>query len=268
MIAMARLTVVVALGASWVTLGGGQAQGEGGAKSFEDRAWQVETFGPGGLEVIPESAPTLEFDVEAGAALGSGGCNRFRSFYESEGSHLTFGPAAATMMACAEEAVNLQEGAFMAALDAVTSVMHEADSLKMFDEGGELVLSFRPRVDLALVGPEWRLTAYNDGKEAVVSVLVGSSIVMTFGPDSVAGSAGCNRFQASVVVSGESLEIGMAAATRKFCGEPDGVMDQEAAFLVALPIAETFEIVGDQLDLRTTEGALVAAFTAIESGAQ
>jgi heat shock protein HslJ len=168
------------------------------------------------------------------------------------------------MMACADEAVNLQEGAFMAALNAVASFGYEADSLMMFSDDGGLVLRFRPRVDLALVGPEWKLTAYNNGREAVVSVLAESSIVVIFGPESVAGSAGCNRFQASLSVSGESLEIGMAAATRKFCDEPDGLMDQEAAFLAALPSANTFDIDGDQLDLRTAGGALVASFNAVE----
>ena len=48
-----------------------------------------------------------------------------------------------------------------------------------------------------------------------------------------------------------------------FCEEPEGVMEQEAAYLAALQSAATFSIEGDQLWLRTAEDAIaVIASTA------
>jgi heat shock protein HslJ len=56
------------------------------------------------------------------------------------------------------------------------------------------------------------------------------------------------------------IAIQPAASTRKLCPEP--IMEQEYAYLAALPTAATFAIQGDQLELRTADGALVAAYLA------
>ncbi len=137
-------------------------------------------------------------------------------------------------------------------------------SLSLFDVAGALLLRLKSSVDVALIGTEWKLVGYNNGHQAVVSVMRGTSISVTFDAGSVSGSAGCNQFQAACAVSAEAIEIGMPVATRKFCGDPEGVMDQAAAFLAALPTAALFRIEGDQLALRTSDGARVAVFSAGE----
>jgi heat shock protein HslJ len=50
------------------------------------------------------------------------------------------------------------------------------------------------------------------------------------------------------------------ASTRMTCSKPEGVMQQEQEYLNALPTAATYAIHGEQLELRTAEGALVASF--------
>jgi hypothetical protein len=47
-----------------------------------------------------------------------------------------------------------------------------------------------------------------------------------------------------------------------FCGEPEGVMDQEAQYLAALPTAARYSVSGPRLELRTADGALAASFQA------
>ena len=109
----------------------------------------------------------------------------------------------------------------------------------------------------------WQLTSYNNGKEAVVSVLEGSDVTAIFGADGkLAGSGGCNNYTADYQVDGSSLHIGPAASTRKLCAEPQGIIEQEAAYLQALEKAATYQIQGDKLEIRDANGALLASYQA------
>jgi heat shock protein HslJ len=67
---------------------------------------------------IPDNARvTLEFLPE-GRVAGTGGCNRYNAAFTLTGEGLSFGPAASTMMACAEALMNLEQR-FHATLAAV-----------------------------------------------------------------------------------------------------------------------------------------------------
>ena len=61
------------------------------------------------------------------------------------------------------------------------------------------------------------------------------------------GSAGCNRWSASATIDGARIGFGPAAASKRMCGAPEGVMAVEAAFLAAL----------GQVAVARTEGARV-----------
>ena len=78
----------------------------------------------------------------------------------------------------------------------------------------------------------------------------------------LSGSAGCNNYTATYTVDGDQISITPVATTMMMCAEPEGVMEQEAEYIAALGTAATFAIEGDQLELRTADGALVASFVA------
>ena len=83
---------------------------------------------------------------------------------------------------------------------------------------------------------------YNNGQEAVVSVILGTEITAYFGEDGqLTGSAGCNNYTATYEIDGDQIKIGPAATTRMACGEPEGVMEQEAAYLAALEMASSYQ---------------------------
>ena len=44
------------------------------------------------------------------------------------------------------------------------------------------------------------------------------------------------------------------------CQEPEGIMEQEQQYLAALETAATYKITGLAMEMRTSEGALVANF--------
>ncbi|NCD21034.1 MAG: META domain-containing protein [Actinobacteria bacterium] len=186
-----------------------------------------------GRPPLPGTDVTLSF--EGGAAFGSDGCNRYRASYElGEDGRLAVGPAmATTLMVCAED-VMAQAAAYGAALRAAASArLLDDGALALAEADGTVRITFTAQ-DTALEGTDWRVTAYNNGRQAVVSVLVDTELTVSFGDGMVSGSAGCNRYRASFESDGRRVAVGPALSTRRICSSPEGVMEQEAAFLQAL----------------------------------
>jgi len=104
--------------------------------------------------------------------------------------------------------------------------------------------------EAGLAGTTWTLTEMG-GKPPVATP---KPVTLEFGLDGrVGGSAGCNRYTATYTEAAGKLQVGEGASTRMLCPAP-GVMEQEAAFLKALPTATTFARDGDRLTLKTTDG--------------
>ncbi len=97
--------------------------------------------------------------------------------------------------------------------------------------------------------------AYDNGRETVVRVINGTAITALFAEGNASGSAGCNDYNASYELDGENITIAPAVTTRKFCEEPEGVMEQETEFLTALLSANTYQIDGQRLDMYFADGA-------------
>jgi heat shock protein HslJ len=65
----------------------------------------------------------------------------------------------------------------------------------------------------------------------------------------VTGSAGCNRYFAGYSTSGNRISVTDAGSTMMFCGDPEGLMVQEALFLGQLAASTAFRIEGTKLTL-------------------
>jgi heat shock protein HslJ len=82
-----------------------------------------------------------------------------------------------------------------------------------------------------------------------------------FGKDgTVSGKSGCNTYNGPYTVTGSQIKIGPLASTMMACSDPAGIMDQEQQYLAALQTAATYQIEGNVLELRTSDGALAADF--------
>lgn len=219
---------------------------------LEGTAWVLAELP--GRTLVPGGNATLRF--EDGRATGSDGCNRYGISFSTAGSKLDFQPGGmATQMACAPELMQ-QASAFMASLTGARAFGMEAGQLQLLGADGAVLARFAPQSE-ALAGTAWQVTGYNNGRQAVVSVLNGTELTMEFSADGrVAGSAGCNRYTGSFKQDGKALSFGPAAATRRLCVEPEGVMEQEQQFLKALETVATARHEGDRLELRTADGAL------------
>ncbi len=208
-----------------------------------------------GRTLLPDHGITLRF--EDGRAAGSDGCNRHSSPYTHSGSSLSFGDkGVATQMACPPEVMQQAE-AFRASLSGTRNFRIAGDGrLQLLSAAGTVLASFAPQPE-GLAGTSWQVTGFNNGRQAVVSVLLGTELTMEFAADGrVSGSAGCNRFTGSYTAEGPALRIGPAAATRRMCVGPEQIMEQEQQFLKALETVATMRMEGDRLELRTADGAL------------
>jgi hypothetical protein len=96
--------------------------------------------------------------------------------------------------------------------------------------------------------------------------LLGTEITAEFIDGTVSGSAGCNSYSASYELDGNHISLGPAATTRMFCGEPEGVMDQENQYLAALQSAATYEINADVLEMFDGEGTRMVTYQAASAG--
>jgi heat shock protein HslJ len=110
------------------------------AAALVGTAWRLESFELGAVaqSVIAGSTVTLNLD-QAGAVSGSGGCNSYNGQYEVEGSTIKIQNIIMTEMACAEQAVTQQEGAYLKALGQATAYTLDGQTLRVDYAGGALV---------------------------------------------------------------------------------------------------------------------------------
>lgn len=225
----------------------GSAEGTNPA-ALESSAWVLSD----GIEVAgwEQAAPTVRF--ERGQLSGSSGCNTYGGKYEVNGSDLSVSEIFSTLIGCPPPAGGVEEE-FMASLEDASEWQIEDRELVL--SGGEDELRFRA------ASPEgsWRATSVLQDN-AVKTLLAGSEITANFGETGVSGSGGCNEYDAGYRAKGSSITIELLGATEMACESPAGVMEQEAAYLEALPRAAEFRIENGSLMLLTAKGTVLASF--------
>ena len=235
---------------------GGDEDGDGDsvadASSIEGVPWVLAS----GVDVAgwEEVAPSATF--EGGRVAGSTGCNRYTGSYTIDGDVLELGQIASTRMACLPPG-DAVEREYVAALERVAAWDVEDDELVLHDGDHEEVLRFAVATPVGT----WEATGILQGS-AVSSPIAGTEITASFAESgALTGSAGCNTYTATYTTDRGAIEIAEAAATEKHCPEPEGIMEQEAAYLAALPQAVGYRISGRVLDLVTAEGTSVVTYT-------
>ncbi len=214
-----------------------------------------------GESQVALSATQVDAIFEQGRVSGTDGCNRYSASFELDGNKLTIQPGMSTLMACPEPIMG-QAQLYQAALASASSYRIDGDALEILNSDGKVVLVYKTPGEVSLSGTSWIALSYNNGKQAVVSVLADSEITAIFGEDGkLSGSAGCNNYTATYSVDGKSIQISPAATTRMMCQTPEGVMDQEAAYLSAIQAAASYQLQGNSLTLKDADGATLAQYT-------
>ena len=100
-----------------------------------------------------------------------------------------------------------------------------------------------------LVRTEWELISLNGA-----APMRGAAVTLNFFEDQLNGTTGCNLYNADYRVDGKMLSVEVYTITVQACLEPEGIMEQEAAYMEILRDVITFGIEKDQLHLETLDG--------------
>jgi len=103
-----------------------------------DSVWTLTTLN--GASVLPRTKPSLTIGVDMRAG-GSGGCNSWFAQAEIKDDTIRLGSITSTLKGCTQS-VNLQEGAFKAALAGVMTWSVAGDELTLFGADGKALLVF------------------------------------------------------------------------------------------------------------------------------
>ena len=255
---MKKILFSMGLCAGLMVLAACGSSGAQGGGDLTGKVWALTTLN--GQPPVGGGGISAQFTAD-GKVSGSAGCNRYTGTYTASGSNITFDPSiATTMMACPQPIMD-QESAYLKMLGEAKTYSVKGDELTLTGADNTTLATYKAETQ-DLSGTSWDAVGYNNGKQAVVSILGGTTITATFNKDgSLTGNAGCNNYNGTYSVSGNQITIGPLASTRKFCNTPEGVMDQESQYLAALGTAATYQIEGNTLELRTKDGALAADFS-------
>lgn len=227
-----------------------------------DRLWVLVGYGDAANPTIVEEGTliTAVFSSTDLTVSGSGGCNNYATSYTSddEGGLTISGPIATTMMAC--ETGGEQEATYLTALPTVTNweINDEGRLILTYNTGQpfEEKLIYIPG-DTPLTGTTWRLVSYGD-PDNPTAVETGTSVTAVFSPETdnsgtVVGNATCNNYNTSYTLDGNSITFSPIATTRMACAVG---AEQESSYLAALGAAQTYEIVGTNLQITYDGGVL------------
>ncbi len=117
-----------------------------------------------------------------------------------------------------------------------------------------------PSGGAVLLDTEWALTSLI-GR----ALIEDTQITLSFGEGSLEGSAGCNTYGGSYTATEDSLRLSDLFWTEIGCTEPEGILDQEMAYLNALNTVASYEVDAGRLELYNEAGTQILVFGPQES---
>jgi len=199
----------------------------------------------------------VTLSVRDDVVSGSAPCNTYRGSITFDDDHVEITDLARTMRACSEPTM-AAEDEFVAALEAVDTieVSGDDDDRMVLSNDDGVRLAFRSYDADELLPGTWEVVNVGSG-DRLAGVVPGTEPTVTFDPDgTVTAATGCNTAASSWELDGGELTVEPMRLTRKFCAEPEGVMDQEAALVAALEGAARVEVAPGALTILDADGAV------------
>jgi len=117
----------------------------------------------------------------------------------------------------------------------------------------------RPGAPADLDGTEWVLTSLNGS-----NLIEGTNITLNFTEGRAGGFSGCNSYGGEYTAAQGTLTVHELAITLQDCPEPEGVMQQEAAYVGALQAAAAYRVTDDRLEMENAAGETTLVFAVKE----
>ncbi|MCP1661708.1 MAG: META domain-containing protein [Methanocalculus sp. MSAO_Arc1] len=243
------------------------APDEPAAPPLAGTSWELEQFTMTKANPLDGTTITLIFDD--GSLGGNAGCNLYFGSFTQEDEQIAIDGIGSTLMYCTEPGVMDQEHLYLSLLGDVATAQIDCDTLILYDGDGVAMLAFTEVVppeekdpSAELPGSDWQLETFIDS-ETASSLVLETTITLSFDHEGISGSAGCNRYVGTYTLDGSTIEFGPVGATKMYCGEP-GVMDQESRYLSYLENMSSVLIKGDRLTLTDDEGDQSLVFTRMQ----
>lgn len=233
-------------------LGGPSGPSASGPAAIEGPTWRLTDLRGFDAAALPSGPRSVTARFKGGRIDGFSGCNRYFGSYSFKQGQLVIGALAGSMMACEPSSMALETAVQRALAGAFRPVRTE-DRLSLLSDRGEAVLAFKAEPVPTLIGLRSDITGFNNGRQAVVSPLLGTTLSLSFGDGVVKGFGGCNALRATYRVNGDQIAIGPVATTRRSC-PAEGVMQQEREFIAALESTTTWAFSGALLDMHRPDG--------------
>ena len=166
---------------------------------------------------------------------------------------------ATTPLVCESAEMMKQEATFMSSLANVAGYQIAGDKLIAATAQNQRLLTFAPAKPTPFEATNWALKLVFDGKQWA-SLIPETTITAQFEGDQMSGSSGCNSYNAAIEKEGGKLTISEVASTEIACSEPDGLMDQESAYLAMLQSVAGYQQVGGVLALLNVDGQAILLF--------
>jgi heat shock protein HslJ len=112
-----------------------------------------------------------------------------------------------------------------------------------------------PAEGASLPGTEWTLASL-----AGDALIEGTQISLSFGEGAFEGSAGCNTYRGNYTATEDGLRLSDLYWTEMGCPEPEGILDQEMAYLSALNTVASHRVDAGRLELYDEAGAQLLVF--------
>lgn len=214
--------------------------------------WDVTAIANESGELVsPVDGTSMTARITDTEINGSSGCNNYRGAAVIDGSSVSFGPLAGTLMACADSAVMDQEQRFTTLLQFVDAWEGNSEGVDLKTDG-ETVIQL-VAADTTLARSSWDVIALNNQTGGVQSVVTDSGPTVIFDEESgVTGSTGCNNYFGTVSTDGDTIEFSGLGATEIFC---EDTAEQEIWMMAALADATTYTIDSQTLELFDESGS-------------
>jgi heat shock protein HslJ len=243
-------------------------------------AWDLDYFSTPEqpVSMLPDTRATVTYFWDRYA--GFDGCNWFLGVYSATADgEMRMNTPASTFNVCGPEELHEQAALFGSSLLNVTAYQLEGEQLIESTVDDQRLLTFNPARPIPMPNTQWGLSFWwHADDEQWRPVVLGSStdITLTEGGEA-SGSGGCNNYTVGyegdlqvekVMESTDSyaelptLTFGPVATQQAACEEPDGIMDQEQAYLNSLGSVAYYFKLGGMLMMLDAEGSPLLMFSA------
>jgi len=192
---------------------------------------------------------------------GTAGCNSYGVDYTVSGQEFHIAEIHRTDFECEDPpGIMAQDEVFFEALASIAAYQAAEDRLAFSNAAGDTILVYDRKlpavVDPALKDTEWLLTSLLGD-----SLLEGSRITLNLGGEGFEGYAGCNNYGGEYgAADGGILLTSDIYHTALGCPIPEGIIEQETAYLQALRSSATYQLMDGHMEIADASGETILVF--------